>query len=168
VTATLVADAKVKNDPAQPTSVNTNYGTTTDLQLRAGAGSNLVTYRAFLKFDVRGLGAGRPLSAILRMTVTDASNDPGHVFAVANTFASSTSPWTETGVTFNNAPTIAGAQINATPTAAGTTIDFPLTVDAFAHGDGVYSFALTSTSTDSVKYASRETWTPPKLILTAG
>ena len=72
------------------------------LRLRNG-GTSSDSYRSYLKFDVSGL-SGAATSAKLRMFVTDASPDGGSVFKVDNA-------WTETGLTWANAPALGGSSL---------------------------------------------------------
>jgi PKD repeat protein len=148
-----VADAHVKS-----TSATKNYGAETFLRLRNG-GTSSDTYRSYLKFDVSGL-SGPPTSAKLRMFVTDDSPDGGSVFGVGNA-------WTETGITWANAPAIAGSSLaSAGATTNGTWVDFDVT--SAVTGNGVASFALTTTSSNSSYYSSREGANRPQLVLMGG
>ena len=151
----LVADAYVAN--SKPT---TNYGTATTLQLRQGTPSNNITYHTYLQFNVSGL-TGPVTSAKLRLSVTDASPDGGSIFDVANT-------WTEAGINWNNAPqptsgtplAIAGA------VAKGAIVNINLPLNEFVRGNGTYSFELVTSSTDSAIFNSKQSSSPPQLILT--
>jgi PKD repeat protein len=149
-----VADAQVKN-----TSPSKNYGTLTSLRLRNG-GTSSDTYRSYLKFDVSGLG-GPAASAKLRLFVTDSSPDGGSVFGVS-------SAWTETGITWANAPAIGGTSLaSAGATTNGTWVDFDVT--PAVSGNGEVSFALTTTSSNSSYYTSREgTANRPQLVVMGG
>jgi PKD repeat protein len=153
--AVLVADAYVAN--SKPT---TNYGTATTLQLRQGTPSNNITYHTYLQFNVSGL-TGPVTSAKLRLSVTDASPDGGSIFDVANA-------WTEAGINWNNAPqptsgtplAIAGA------VAKGAIVNINLPLNEFVRGNGTYSFELVTSSTDSAIFNSKQSSSPPQLILT--
>jgi PKD repeat protein len=145
-----VADAHVKS-----TSPTTNYGKLTTIRLLAGT----TIYRTYLKFDVSGL-AGPVASAKLRLYVTDASPVAGRVYSAG-------SGWTETGIKWNNAPAIAGSPLTSVAAAAvGTWVEFD--VSGAITANGLYTFALTTTSTNSVIYSSREGAQPPALVITAG
>ncbi|HEX2105388.1 MAG TPA: galactose oxidase-like domain-containing protein [Solirubrobacteraceae bacterium] len=150
-----IADAQIRDS-----SPNTNYGTLTTLRLRLGNTSTPDDYRPYLKFNVTGL-AGAPASAKLRLFVTDASADGGAVAAVGN-------GWTETGITWNNAPPIPSTPVaRAGPTTVNTWKE--LDVTSAVTGNGEVSFALTTTSSDSQYYASREATTAanrPQLVVT--
>jgi PKD repeat protein len=152
-TLTPVADAQVKS-----TRTTSNYGTLTTLRLREGTTASPGTYHSYLKFDVSGL-SGPAASAKLRLYVTDASTDGGSVFPVA-------SSWTETGITWANAPAIGGTAVaSAGATAVGTWVELDVTAAVTANGP--VSFALTTTTTNSSYYASRENTNKPQLVVTA-
>jgi hypothetical protein len=149
-----VADAHVKSSsPAK------NYGAEASLRIRNG-GTSSDTYRSYLKFDVSGL-SGPAASAKLRLFVTDASPDGGSAFAVG-------SAWTETGITWANAPAIGGTSLSsAGATANGTWVDFDVT--PAVTGNGEVSFALTTTSSNSSYYTSRQgTTNRPQLVVMGG
>jgi glucose/arabinose dehydrogenase/PKD repeat protein len=130
---------------------SSNFGTLTYLRTRSGQ------YRSYLKFTVTGL-AGPASSAKLRLWVTDASSTAGSAYLVAST-------WTETGITWNNAPVITGSPLSTVGAApAGSWVEF--NVAAAITGNGTYSFAISGGSTDAVDYASRETANGPILVLT--
>ena len=73
--------------------------------------------------------------------------------------------WTETGITWSNAPGISGsplATISSGPT--GTWLKFDIT--SAITGNGTFSFAISGGSSDAIDYASRESTKEPVLILT--
>lgn len=145
-----IADAFVKtSSPAK------NQGTLAYLQTRAPSPE----YRSFLKFSVSGL-SGSVLSAKVWLYVTDPSPSGGDLWYVGST-------WTETGLTWNNAPALSGAPIGSVGNAAnGTWVSVDVT--PVVSGNGTYSFALSSASTNSVNYSSREGAHPPVLVVEAG
>ena len=108
LTFTPIADAHVNSG-----SPSGNYGGLTTMKVREGAGSSSdPAYRGYLRFTVAGLSGGA--SAVkLRLFVTDATANLQGVYAIANT------TWTETGLTYANAPPIAGSPLasKATPVA---------------------------------------------------
>jgi PKD repeat protein len=148
-----VADALVKS--SAPTG---NYGTLTTIQVRLGDGSTTnPNYYGYLKFNVSGL-SGAPSSVTLRLFVTDATKNGVSVNAVD-------SSWTETGITYANAPPISGTSFGSLGApAAGAYVDIPLSVSAVA-GNGTVSFGLLLNGGDSLIVASRETATPPILVV---
>jgi glucose/arabinose dehydrogenase/PKD repeat protein len=144
---TPIADADVVSNQA-----NKNFGTQPDLQVR------LNRSRAYLKFTVTGL-SGAPASAKLRLWVTDGSSNGGSVYSIANT------TWTETGITWNNAPAISGNPLSSVGAATvGTWVEFNL--GSIVTGNGTYTFAISGGSNDFVDYASRESTNDPVLFIT--
>lgn len=134
-----------------------SHGANTKLRLRNP------DYKSYLKFDVTGLG-GHVQSAKLRLYVTNASPDGGSVYAVSNNYASSSTPWVEQGLTWNNAPAIADTSLSQLGSVElNTWVEFNVTT-AIA-GEGVYSFGLTSASENSVFYSSKEDSQPPQLVI---
>jgi len=142
------ADAKVKS--SSPTS---NYGTEPDLRVRAGD----TTYRSYLRFTLSGLEGSAVLSATLRLYATDPSDDGGALYQVA-------SEWTESGITWETAPTIGGA-----PLAGGAGVIAnqwrEIDVSSVVLGNGSYAFALDGPSGNSAYYSSREGANPPQLVV---
>jgi len=140
------ADALIRWNKA-----TTNFGTLTYLRTRSGQ------YRSYVKFTVSGL-SGPASSAKLRLWVTDASSTAGSAYLVAST-------WTETGITWNNAPVITGSPLSTIGSAPlGTWVEFNL--GAAITGNGTYSFAISGGSTDAVDFASREAANQPTLVIT--
>jgi hypothetical protein len=111
--------------------------------------------------------SGAVSSAVLRVTVIEASNDGGEVYSVSNNYKGTTTPWTETGLNWNNAPLISGSSLDATgAVAVGQTVEFDVT--AAVTGNGVLSFAIKNNSSDILRYRPRELSNPPQLIIVTG
>jgi len=145
------ADAQVLS-----TQPGTNYGTRTNLTVRAG-GSTSYSYRSYLKFDVTGL-TRPPSSAVLRVFVTDPSTNGGAAYATSTS-------WTETAITWSNAPApIGSALAQAGATTTGTWVS--LNVTSAVTGSGSFAFVLSDGNADSAIYGSRESTTPPQLVVT--
>jgi hypothetical protein len=106
---------------------------------------------------VTGL-TGQVSGAKLRLFSTDGGPDGGSVFRVTD------NTWTEAGLTFANAPAIGTTSLGAAG-AVGTGVPVEINLGNAVTGNGTYSFALTTTSSNSVIYDSREGSTPPQLIL---
>ena len=158
LTFTPVADAHVNSG-----SASGNYGGLTSMKIREGSGSSAdPAYRGYLRFTVSGL-TGAAASVKLRLYVTDASSNSLGVYAIANT------TWTETGLTYANAPAIAGSPL-ATATAPATNAYLEIALPASAvSGNGPVGFAIKSAGTDSAVFATREVAaTPPQLVVTSG
>ena len=144
------ADAKVNSlNPGK------NYGREDFLRARLVPDQ---TYRSYLRFDVTGVS--RPIvRAKLRMLVIDDSPIGGEIRPTSAT-------WSETGVTWANAPAPGSAVASLGRVAVGQWVEFDLT--AVVTRAGSYNFVLTSPSTNSIFYASRESVSPPQLVLTLG
>ena len=146
------ADAQVAQS-----SPTTNYGTSPTIRARR---TETDTRNSYLKFEVSGL-SGSVSSARLRLYVTDPSADGG-------TLQSVSSAWAETGIgaiTWLNAPPIVSPSLwNVRAWTVGQWVEFD--VGPGVTGNGTFSFALTSSKSDSVLYSSREGANPPQLVVT--
>ena len=145
-----VADAYVSL--SSPTK---NYAAYTDLKMLAFNGT--YEYHPYFQFSVAGLG-GAPVSAKLRLFVTDGGTSGGNWFAP-------TGSGTETTLNWNNAPPLTGtpfATVGAVPVGQWVEVD----VTAQITGNGTYTFAATNPTTDMVTFASKESANPPQLVIT--
>jgi hypothetical protein len=117
----------------------------------------------YLKFNVTGL-TGPLASAALRLFVMDGSVDGGAVYAVSNEYEGTATPWTENGLTWDNAPTMRGTALS---TAGGASVGrwVELEVTAAIAGEGMYSFGLKNATVDVVYYSSKEGANPPELVV---
>lgn len=136
-------------------SPTTNSGTSTQLRVD---GSPLV--RSYLRFNVQGLN-GTVRRATLRVFANSGANSD----CAANIVTDNT--WTETGINYNNAPSMSGALGSSGSFAAGVWISMDVT--AYITGDGTYSIALTTPGSTAVSLASREAGAnAPQLIIETG
>jgi hypothetical protein len=120
----------------------TNYGTRPTME---AAGSPVE--RGYVRFSVTGL-AGTVSRATLRLYATAGSSVGFSVRGVTD------NTWAETTITYNNAPA-------ASPTITSSSGSFgtgwvSLDVTSLVSGNGVVSFALTSTAAKVVSLATRE------------
>ncbi|MFQ5640887.1 MAG: IPT/TIG domain-containing protein, partial [bacterium] len=137
-----------------------NYGTSVELRVRETSSAKI---NAYLKFDVSSLG-GSVKSAQLRLLVKDAGPDGGAVYSVSNNYQGTATPWLETGMIWDNAPTVTGAPLSSVgAVAVNDTVVFDVT-SAIA-GDGTYSFAISNNSSDVIKYYSKEGIWAPELVI---
>ncbi|MFQ5650421.1 MAG: choice-of-anchor D domain-containing protein [bacterium] len=149
---TPISDARVKS-----TSPSENFGSETTFRVRSGHRS----YHSFLKFDLTDIGVVN--SARLRLYVTDGGPGGGRISVASNTYQGSGTPWDEDGVVWNNAP-----EINKTITTLGqVTADkwIEIEVTGVIAGAGFYSFAMEGTTTNAVRYSSKEGSHAPELIV---
>jgi PKD repeat protein len=161
ITVPVFADVHVRSD--KPT---TNFGTVTDpLRTREDPTLATPTYRPFLQFKVPAF-SGTVSSVKLRLFVnpTGTSTNLQTVYAVAD------NTWTETGITWNNAPAIGSSVGSFMATPTGAYLDITLT--QAISPNTTYSFAIKSAGTSSAYFNSKETTTPsvspPQLVIVAG
>ncbi len=152
-TFTPVADTYVNSG-----SASTNYGTSTQLGV-----DNSPVKRTFLRFTVTGLTEA-VTTAKLRLHVDDVSGAASNNGGTLKTMSNLT--WSETGVTWNNQPAIDGTTVGSLGNVSRNTW-YELDVTAAISGNGTFSFALTSPSSNGADYDSRESGTTaPQLIVT--
>ncbi len=154
-TFTPTADTYVDNS-----ATGTNHGTSGQLGT-----DNSPVKRTFLKFTVSGL-TGSVSNAKLRLHTDDVS---GSESPNGGTFrATSNVSWTETAVTWNNQPAIDGATLGSLGQVVRNAW-YEVDVTSLVTGNGTYSIAITSSSTDGADYDSRESGsTAPQLVVTDG
>jgi hypothetical protein len=146
VTFAPAADAYF--DQAAPA---TNNGATSTIRAMNVAGGSQTSY---LRFNVAGLNRAVQ-SATLRLYVTNASNQGGAIYSTSNNYQASTMPWTESGLNWNNASAIGGTPLSSLGSVAiNTWVEFDVTA-AFT-GNGVYNFGLQTSSSNDVRYSSKE------------
>ena len=147
-----VADVTAKEDKA-----NKNQGSTPTLQVKVQRGKSLQT---FLKFDLSSL-SGNVTSAKLRIYCTDASADAGRLYGLTN------SSWTESGLTWNNRPSLPGGSITTLGSVSKNSWK-ELDVTSVVRSAGVFAFAIANGSSDMSSYSSRQGSSPPQLVVTTG
>ena len=128
-TFTPVADSYV--DSANPT---VNYGAQTQLRVDASP-----TMESYLRFNVQGL-AGSVITATLRIYANNTQSTGYSVKQVANNI------WTETGITYNNAPAIGDPIGSSGPVTGGTWMSVDVTT--YITGNGTFSVALRTSNSD--------------------
>ncbi len=145
-----VADSQVQSG-----SVNGNYGTLTPFRTREGSDP---IYRLFFKFDLSSV-SGTVQSAKLRLFVTTPAASNQTAYAVSDT------TWTETGITWANAPAIGAAGPSAVSGSTAGYIEIPVSVSAI-HAGALTSLAVEGSTTKSVYFNSRESSTnKPELVI---
>lgn len=147
VTVRPSADAYVNN--GYP---NRNFGTATVLSVDATPKK-----RAYLKFNVTGIT--KPVRKARLWVYPNSSQSSGwDLHRTANTI------WSETGITFNNAPSYNSTVIgNSARTTAGTWTLVDVT--GVVNANGTYAFVLKTNGDTNLNLASRESANPPKLII---
>ncbi|WP_368294140.1 DNRLRE domain-containing protein [Dehalobacter sp. TBBPA1] len=139
-------------DDAKVSSINPNknYGSITTLEVR----KSTYTLHSYLKFNVTGL-SGTMKNAKIRVYSVASSRDGGSIYAVSNNYNGTSIPWLESGLTYNNAPSIIGEPLSTkTKVTIDSWVDYDVT--AAITGNGEYSFALANISSQYTKYNSSE------------
>lgn len=144
------ADAYV--DSSMPT---VNFGGLTALRVD---GSPFV--RSYLSFDLSRV-SGTITQADLRVYATTASTSGVSVWGVNNT------AWTETGITYDNAPAAGRTVATSAAVTAGSWLEFDVT--SLAAGNELVSLGLSTAGPTAISLASRESGAnAPQLIITTG
>jgi hypothetical protein len=143
-------DATVRSD--QPTA---NFGTDATLKID---GSPVI--RSYVRLPVTGLT--EPINSAVLQVFSSSSSSSSTALVVK---AVSDNTWSESTITFNNAPAV-GALLGSTPLTAGSYAS--VDVSSVVTGNGVYSFALETPSTSAKTLSSREGANPPRLVVETG
>jgi len=146
-----VADAYVES-----THKSTNYGSLTSIR---ADGSPVV--RSYLRFNVQGLTSA-VTRATLRVFANSAATNGYDIQSVSN------NTWTESTITYNNAPPVGNVLGSAGSSGSGAWTSVDITV--YITGNGIYNLALTTGSSSAISLASRESGTnaPQLIVETAG
>lgn len=153
-TFTFVPTADAMLVKGSPTS---NFGSVSSISLD---GSPL--QKGIWKFTVSGVGGNTVTSAKLRLFNVNSSNSGGSFHKVSD------SSWTESGITWNNAPA-AGATPVASLGAVQSGNWYEVDVKPIVTGDGTISIMGQTTSSDGADYNSKEASSnKPQLVLTVG
>ncbi|MEZ4711210.1 MAG: DNRLRE domain-containing protein [Caldilineaceae bacterium] len=148
---TLATFAPVADSRVLAASPDTNSGTLTRLDIDSPG------EQSYIRFALTGI-AGTVQNATLRVYVTNSTSDGPGIYATDNS-------WSETGITWNNRPApTSGAIDNLGSMPVNVWAEYNVT-SAIA-GDGDYNFVWLPDSSNGVRFESRESATPPELILT--
>jgi chitodextrinase len=111
------------------------------------------------KFTVSGVGLKRVTAAKLRLYVADGSDQGGQLYRLTS------QNWSQTTVTYATRPSVYTGFPMATigATTSGSWVEVDLT--SFITGNGPYGLQLTTPSSNTAGYASKETSTKPVLLL---
>jgi len=137
-----------------------NYGDKSTAKVEANK------FASYFKFEVSGLS--QPVhTARLKFYAVAESEDGGSVYTVSNDYQDGSAPWDEAELTAGNAPeTISQAIANLGKVVVGDVVTADVT--SAIDGNGVFSFAIFSNTTDRSKYYTREGTVPPLLIIETG
>jgi hypothetical protein len=160
-TATPGQSSVITNNPAADSYVissapSANYGGLSNFRVDSSPDT-----RAYLRFTVSGVSGRIIQSAILRIFANSGNTSGFSVHSVAD------NTWTESGITYTNAPAM-GAVINSSlPFNTGTWVD--VNVTSLVKADGTYNLAIDTANTTNTSLASREVpANAPQLVLTVG
>jgi hypothetical protein len=147
-----IADTYVRNG----SYANTNFGTLGTLSVKKDATS--YERETFLKFDLSSLNEV-PTIGKLRLYI-DSGDDDVATNAWKIYYLNDDS-WTETGLTWNNKPTMGTELTSAAGAVVGSTVEFDILAQLQAeyHGDKILSLKIVSTTSGSktnVEFASKE------------
>jgi hypothetical protein len=123
---------------------------------------------SWLSFDTSAFS--HVTSATLRLYVSSLDSSNANTVPVTLDFAPSSDAWSETAITWNNAPA-AGSPVgvvDVTSASAGTWIEFDVTPSVQSSTDGVATFVVTAapSSNRGVVFSSREGTDAPVLRIT--
>ena len=182
------ASASVSVSPSASTSVSSSPGTGSQLSVSPvadswvgsdaassthGGDKSLYTdsspvKASYLKFDLSSLAGREVVGATLQVTTASSSwsgsPDTQRVHAVPD------SSWTEAGLSYANAPPFGSAVLGSVTNTSGggTTYAIPLDITAVQAAVGQQlSLAIDSSGGDAFYIGSRESTTPPALMLTS-
>jgi len=149
-TFTSTADSYVDSSNA-----STNYGSAT--QIRVDGSPDV---RSYLRFNVQGL-SGTVTSATLRVYANSALSAGYDAHGVSD------NSWTESGITYNNAPP-QGSVIGSSGSVSSNTWT-SVNVTAYITGNGTYNLGLATTNSTALSLASRESGAnAPQLVIQTG
>ena len=145
-----VADSYTRSDSAA-----TNYGTASRVSART---SSYQTRHAYLRFNVALLPGETVTSATLNVYASTSSTNIDLRDVASNS-------WSETTLTWNSAPTFSSSVISRVASVSkGTTATFGAT--PLVSGSGLVSMALTSASSTTANFHSRQASTNrPRLVV---
>jgi Calcineurin-like phosphoesterase len=145
-----VADSYV--NASNPT---TNYGTSKTLYV-----DDSPIERSYIQFSVSGLSKA-PSNVTLKIFANSTSTTGFDVYSVSN------NSWTETGITYSNAPAFAGTKTGSSGVINTSGIFYSINVTSLVAGNGLVSFGLSTTNSTAINLSSRESGADaPHLVIT--
>jgi hypothetical protein len=149
-TATFMPTADAYVDANSPKK---NYGTVSTVSAQSSP-----VRRGYLRFNVTGI-SNQVESAILRVTAAATASMGGAMHKITN------NSWTESGLKYNNAPPVDGPELSRLGSVTKNLV-YEFNVTAAIAGPGTYNFAYVSDNTAVAKFTTRESATPPQLLIT--
>ncbi|HLO27712.1 MAG TPA: DNRLRE domain-containing protein [Anaerolineales bacterium] len=148
-TLTFTASADSYVESSNP---GTNYGSAT--QIRVDGSPDV---RSYLRFNIQGL-SGTVTSATLRVYANSAASSGYDAHSVSD------NTWTESGLTYNNAPPVGSVLGSSGSVSSGTWTSVNITT--YITGNGTYNLGLTTSGSTALSLASRESGAnAPQLIV---
>lgn len=146
-TFTPTADAYIESS-----NPSTNYGSLTTL--RADGSPDI---RSYLRFNIQGL-SGTVTNATLRVYANSSANSGYEARSVSN------NTWTESTITYNNAPPVGNVLGSYGSVNGGTWTNINIT--SYITGNGTYNLGLTTSGSTALSLASRESGAnAPQLVI---
>ena len=141
-------------------ATTTNYGTAPKLVV-----DNSPVENAYLKFDLSGLAGRTIVSAKLQLRATTSGST-----GTQNVRLVTEDTWTESGLTYSTRPALGSSVLGSVgPVTVNTGYEVPLSASALqGEVGGILSLGINTTSSDGADFGSRETTTPPRLVLQLG
>jgi hypothetical protein len=115
-------------------------------------------FRSYLRFDLSGL-AGRVVTKATLQIHAETDGATGETIEVRGADSS----WTEDGITYENAPSPGAIIDSAGQVSAGSWVS--LDVTPLVSANGAATFVVDSQDDTRIRFASRETSTPPRLVV---
>ncbi|MBT2522429.1 phytase, partial [Arthrobacter sp. ISL-28] len=152
VMLTPTADAYVSS-----AATTTNYGTMPKLAV-----DNSPVENAYLKFDLSGLAGRTIVSAKLQLRATTSGST-----GTQNVRLVTVDTWTESSLTYSTRPALGSSVLGSVgPVTVNTGYEVPLSASVLqGEVGGILSLGINTTSSDGADFGSRETTTPPRLVL---
>lgn len=149
-TFTSVADSYVESS-----NPSINYGSAT--QIRVDGSPDV---RSYLRFNVQGL-SGAVTSATLRVYANSSASAGYDAHSVSD------NTWTESAITYNNAPPVGNVLGSSGSVNSNTWTSVNIT--SYITGNGTYNLALTTSGSTAISLASRESGAnAPQLVIQTG
>jgi hypothetical protein len=137
------------------TSPTSNFGTLKTLYV-----DNSPIEHSYLQFNVQGLKKA-PSKVTLQIFANSTSSTGFDVYSVSN------NSWTETGITYSNAPALAASKTGSSGAIKTSGAFYSVDVTTLVKGNGTVSFGLATTGGTAINLSSRESGAnAPRLVIT--
>jgi hypothetical protein len=152
-------------DQANP---NTNHGGSNRLSVDGSP-----VHDTLVKFDITGTGAGTSCASITRaeLAMTVGGNVNDHASSGGDVYGTDSTAWTESTVTWNNAPAADATPTGSFPDPVEDNTTYTADITPLVTGNGDVTVRIHTSAADAAWYLSTEGATPttaPTLTLTCG